>query len=168
MLNNIKLINIIFIFFIISVKLPNNYIILPFEFTNSKLIITNDDPLNFVTKFLFQINTTRIYSKIQIGEHKKDIIMFFTLDDSYFRILKDFCLKENASSYIKYFFGNIRKKWIFFFRFRLIDTKIANDIISFYKDSKLKEKLDIDFNFLIVNETKNDYIGYIHNSYCGK
>jgi hypothetical protein len=50
----------------------------------------------------------------------------------------------------------------------LIDTKIANDIISFYKDSKLKEKLDIDFNFLIVNETKNDYIGYIHNSYCGK
>ena len=55
MLNNIKLINSIFIFLIISINLSNNYIIFPFKITNSKLNITYDDSSNFVTRFLWKL-----------------------------------------------------------------------------------------------------------------
>ena len=55
MINNIKLINSIFIFLIISINLSNNYIIFPFKITNSKLNITYDDSSNFVTRFLWKL-----------------------------------------------------------------------------------------------------------------
>ena len=71
MLNNIKLINSIFIFLIISINLSNNYIIFPFKITNSKLNITYDDSSNFVTRFLSEIDKNRIYTNVSIGEPKK-------------------------------------------------------------------------------------------------
>ena len=169
MVNNIMLINDIFIFFIISLKFANNYIIFPFKLTNSKFNITYDDSSNFVTKFLSQLDRNRIYTKILIGEPKRDLAMLLTMEDSYFRILKDFCPKEVISSYNPHFSKTfqINDKYSFSVS-DLIDSKIANDTISFYKDSKLKEKLEINFDFLIANETPNDPEDYIPDSYCGR
>ena len=62
MFNNIKSLNVIFIFFIISIKLINTYIIFPFKLTKSELNITYDDSPNFVTKFLSQLDKNRIYT----------------------------------------------------------------------------------------------------------
>ena len=169
MLNNIKLINSIFIFLIISINLSNNYIIFPFKITNSKLNITYDDSSNFVTRFLSEIDKNRIYTNVSIGKPKKNVILFLTLEDSYFRILKNFCPKEMNSSYNPYFSKTFHINHEFSFSVSdLIDTMIANDTIFFYKDSKLKEKLEINFDFLIVNESSIDNIDYIPNSYCGK
>ena len=169
MLNNIKLINSIFIFLIISINLSNNYIIFPFKITNSKLNITYDDSSNFVTRFLSEIDKNRIYTNVSIGKPKKNVILFLTLEDSYFRILKNFCPKEMNSSYNPYFSKTFHINNEFSFSVSdLIDTMIANDTIFFYKDSKLKEKLEINFDFLIANESSIDNIDYIPNSYCGK
>ena len=169
MFKNIKLINIIFIFFIIFVKLANNYIIFPIKLTNSKLNITYDDSSNFVNKFLSELDKNRIYTKIIIGEPKKEVAMFLTMEDSYFRILKNFCPKEVISSYNPYFSKTFKINDEYSFSVSdLLDTKIANDTFSFYKDSKLKDKLEINFDFLIANETLNDPDNYIPDSYCGK
>ena len=169
MFNYIKLINTIFIFFIIFIKNANNYIIFPFKLTNSKLNITYDDSSNFVNKFLSELDKNRIYTKIIIGEPKKEVAMFLTMEDSYFRILKNFCPKEVISSYNPYFSKTFKINDEYSFSVSdLLDTKIANDTFSFYKDSKLKDKLEINFDFLIANETLNDPDNYIPDSYCGK
>ena len=169
MINNIKLINSIFIFLIISINLSNNYIIFPFKITNSKLHISYDDSSNFVTKFLEEIDKNRIYTNLSIGEPKDNVIMFLTLEDSYFRILKNFCPKEIISSYNPHFSKTFQINNEYSFSVSdLIDTKIANDTISFYKDSKFKEKLEINFDFLIADESSVNNNDYIPNSYCGK
>ena len=140
MLNNIKLINSIFIFLIISIYLSNNYIIFPFKITNSKLNITYDDSSNFVTRFLSEIDKNRIYTNISIGEPKKNVIMFLTLEDSYFRILKNFCPKEMNSSYNPYFSKTFHISNEFSFSLSdLIVTMIANDTIFFIRIQNLKK-----------------------------
>ena len=128
-----------------------------------------DDSSNFVTKFLFQIDKNKIYTKISIGEPKKNISMFLTMEDSYFRILKNFCPKEVFSSYNPFFSKTfqINNKYSFSLS-DLADTKIANDTVSFFNDSKLKEKSEINFDFLIADEIPNDADDYIPDSYCGK
>ena len=169
MFNIIKSLNFIFIFFIIKIRLTNNYIFFPFKLTNSKLNITYDDSSNFVNKFLSELDKNRIYTKIIIGEPKKEVAMFLTMEDSYFRILKNFCPKEVISSYNPYFSKTFKINDEYSFSVSdLLDTKIANDTFSFYKDSKLKDKLEINFDFLIANETLNDPDNYIPDSYCGK
>ena len=138
MLNNIKLINSIFIFLILSINLSNNYIIFPFKITNSKLNITYDDSSNFVTRFLSEIDKNRIYTNV--GEPKKNVIMFLTLEDSYFRILKNFCPKEMNSSYNPYFSKTFHINKEFSFSVSdLIDTIIANDTIFFIRIQNLKK-----------------------------
>ena len=140
MLNNIKLINSIFLFLIIAINLSNNYIIFPFKITNSKLNITYDDSSNFVTRFLSEIDKNRIYTNISIGEPKKNVIMFLTLEDSYFRILKNFCPKEMNSSYNPYFSKTFHISNEFSFSLSdLIVTMIANDTIFFIRIQNLKK-----------------------------
>jgi hypothetical protein len=147
----------------------NNYIIFPFKLTNSKLNITYDDSSDFVNKFLSQLDKNRIYTRIAMGDPKNDAAFFLTMEDSYFRILKDFCPKGLISPYNPYFSKTFRINNEYSFSVSdLIDAKIANDTILFYNDSKLKEKFEINFDFLIENETTTDADDYIPDSYCGK
>ena len=136
----LKRIVFLFIFLIISIYLSNNYIIFPFKITNSKLNITYDDSSNFVTRFLSEIDKNRIYTNISIGEPKKNVIMFLTLEDSYFRILKNFCPKEMNSSYNPYFSKTFHISNEFSFSLSdLIVTMIANDTIFFIRIQNLKK-----------------------------
>ena len=154
----------------LSLRYSNNYIILPIKFTNPKLNITEDNgSFNYVTKLLAQIDKNRIYTKIKMGEPKKDIIIFLSMEDLYFGILKDYCPKEAISEYNPYFSNTFEiNNSVSFPISDLFQAKIGNDTISFYNDSKLKEKLEITFDFLIANKTQNDNDDFIPDSYCGK
>ena len=169
MINNIKLFNSLFIVFIILLNLANNYIIFPFKLTNPKLNITYDDSSNFVTKFLSQIDKNRIYTKIPIGEPKKDIAVFLTMEYTYFGILKDSCPKEVFSTYNPLLSSTFKiDNNNSFTIYDLNYAKNANDTIYFNNDLNLKNKLEINFDFLIANKTKNENDDYIPDSYCGK
>ena len=169
MFNNIKSLNVIFIFFIISIKLINTYIIFPFKLTKLELNITYDDSPNFVTKFLSQLDKNRIYTKLPIGEPKKEVAMFLTMEDSYIGILKDFCLKGVESTYNPYLSKTFKiDKNESFTISDLYNAKKGNDTISFYKDSNLQKNLEIFFEFIVANKTPYYYDDYILDSYCGK
>ena len=80
--------------FLISIEFLNSYIIFPFKSVNPKFNISNDNSNNFVANFLKELDKNKIYTKIQIGEPKKEILMYLSMEDSYFAIIKDYCSKE--------------------------------------------------------------------------
>ena len=160
--------NILFLF-LISLEFSKGYIILPFKSVNPKFNIINDNSDNFVTNFRKELDKNKIYTTILIGEPKKDLLMYLSMEDSYFAIIKNYCTKEVISTYDPYSsktFSIDTEKSISVSDF--LNSKKGNDTIIFYNDTKFKEKLIINFDFLIVNETKNTIDDYLPGSFCGK
>ena len=155
--------------FLITLSFSNSYIILPFKSVNSKFNISNDDSKNFVNKFIKEIDKNKIYTKIQIGKPKKEVLMYLSMEDSYFAIIKDYCSKEVISTYNPYssktFSIDIEKS---IYISDLLNPKIGNDTIIFSNDTKFKEKLITTFDFLIANKTTNNIDDYIPDAFCGK
>ena len=161
--------NYLFIF-LISLEFANNYIILPFKSVNPKFNIPNDNSDDFVTNFRKELDKNKIYTKIQIGEPKKEILMYLSMEDSYFAIIKDYCSKEVISTYVPYssktFFSiDIENSYSIS---DLLNSKKGNDTMTFYNDTQFKEKLIINFDFIIANKTKNIIDDYLPDSFCGK
>ena len=123
--------------FLITLSFSNSYIILPFKSVNSKFNISNDDSKNFVNKFIKEIDKNKIYTKIQIGKPKKEVLMYLSMEDSYFAIIKDYCSKEVISTYNPYssktFSIDIEKS---IYISDLLNPKIGNDTIIFSNDTK--------------------------------
>ena len=161
--------NYLFIF-LISLEFSKCYIILPFKSVNLKFNISNDNSNNFVANFLKELDKNKIYTKIQIGEPKKEILMYLSMEDSYFAIIKDYCSKEVISTYVPYssktFFSiDIENSYSIS---DLLNSKKGNDTMTFYNDTQFKEKLIINFDFIIANKTKNIIDDYLPDSFCGK
>ena len=154
---------------LISIEFLNSYIIFPFKSVNPKFNISNDNSNNFVTKFQKELDKNKIYTKIEIGEPKREILMYLSMEDSYFAIIKDYCSKEVISTYDPYsyktFSINTEKSYSVS---DLLNSKKGNDTLIFYNDTKFKENIIINFDFLIVNETKNTIDDYLPGSFCGK
>ena len=153
----------------ISLELSNSYIILPFKSVNPKYNISNGDSKNFVINFLKEMDKNKIYSKIQIGEPTKEVLMYLSMEDSYFAIIKNYCSKEVISTYDPYSsitFSIDTEKSVY--ASDLLNTKMCNDTIIFYNDTKFREKLIINFNFLITNKTTKTIDDYLPDSFCGK
>ena len=161
--------NNLLLLFLISLEFSNSYIILPFKSVNPKYNITNDDSKNFVPNFLKEIDKNKIYTKIQIGEPTKEVLKYLSMEDSYFAIIKNYCSKEVISTYDPYssktFFIDTEKS---IYISDLLNPKAGNDTIIFYNDTKFKEKLIINFDFLIANKTTNPIDDYLPDSFCGK
>ena len=154
--------NYLFIF-LISLEFSKCYIILPFKSVNLKFNISNDNSNNFVANFLKELDKNKIYTKIQIGEPKKEILMYLSMEDSYFAIIKDYCSKEVISTYVPYssktFFSiDIENSYSIS---DLLNSKKGNDTMTFYNDTQFKEKLIINFDFIIDNKTKNIIDDYL-------
>ena len=155
--------------FLISLEFSNNYIILPFKSVNPKYNISYNDSKNFVTNFQKEMDKNKIYSRIQIGEPKKEVSMYLSMEDSYFAVIKDYCTKEVISTYDPYSsntFSIDTEKSVYVSD--LLNTKMCNDSILFYNDTKFKEKLIINFDFLIANKTTKTIEDYLPDSFCGK
>ena len=155
--------------FLISIEFLNSYIIFPFKSVNPKFNISNDNSNNFVTNFRKELDKNKIYTKIEIGEPKKEIIMYLSMEDSYFSIIKDYCSKEVISTYNPYssetFSIDTEKSYSVS---DLLNSKKGNDTIIFYNDTQFKEKLIINFDFLIANKTTKYFDEYLPDSFCGK
>jgi hypothetical protein len=87
---------------IIIIELSNSYIVFPFKSTNPKLNIIYNTSSNFVNKFMEEMDKNKIYTTIHIGEPKKEIVMYLSMLDSYFGIMKDYCTQEVISTYDPY------------------------------------------------------------------
>ena len=166
--NHVKIFLYLFIILILSEN-TFNYIILPFKSTNPKFNLSYDDSSNFVTNFLKELDKNKIYTKISIGDPIKDVVMYLSMVDSYFAIIKDYCTKEVISTYDPYSSKscliNMEKSITIS---NLFNTRLANDTIIFYNDTKLEEKMIINFDYYLANKTTTSYDNYLSNSFCGK
>ena len=144
--------------FLISLEFSNNYIILPFKSVNPIYNISYNDSKNFVTNFQKEMDKNKIYSRIQIGEPKKEVSMYLSMEDSYFAVIKDYCTKEVISTYDPYSsntFSIDTEKSVYVSD--LLNTKMCNDSILFYNDTKFKEKLIINFDCFYRLYKKNKF-----------
>ena len=154
---------------IILIELSNNYIVFPFKSTNTKLNIIYNSSSNFVNKFMEEMDRNKLYTTIPIGEPKKEIVMYFSMLDSYFGIMKDYCTKEVTSTYDPYSSNSfIIDKESSISISDLSNAKKGNDTFHFYINKNLKEQMAINFEFLTVNKTNKTFENYIPNSFCGK
>ena len=153
---------------IIIIELSNSYIVFPFKSTNPKLNIIYNTSSNFVNKFMEEMDKNKIYTTIHIGEPKKEIVMYLSMLDSYFGIMKDYCTQEVISTYDPYssysfILDNDSSISISDLSY---DIK-GNDTLYFYIDKNLKEQMTINFEFLIANKTNKTIDDYIPNTFCG-
>ena len=82
---------------LILIQLCNNYIILPFTSIKLPYNITFDNSSDFISKFTKELNKKKLYTKIPIGEPKKDSIFFLTMKD-YFAVIKNSCTNGTIES----------------------------------------------------------------------
>ena len=158
-----------FLLLIILIELSNNYIVFPFKSTNPKLNIIYDTSSNFVNKFMEEIDKNKLYTSILIGEPKKELVMYLSMLDSHFGIMKDYCTKEVISTYDPYSSNSfILDKETSISISDLSNAIKGNDTLYFYIDQKLKEHMTINFEFLIPNITNKTIDDYIPNTFCGK
>ena len=154
---------------LIVIKFSNNYIVFPFKSTNPKLNIIYDNSSNFVIKFMEEMDKNKIYTKLPIGDPKKELVMYLSMLDSYFGIMKDYCTKEVTSTYDPYFSNSfVIDKEASISISDLSYAKKANDTLYFYIDKNLKEQMTINFEFLTVNKTTQTFDDYIPDAFCGK
>ena len=154
---------------IILIELSYNYIVFPFKSTNPKLNIIYDNSSNFVNKFMEEMDKNKLYTTISIGKPKKDVVMYLSMLDSYFGIMKDYCTKEVISTYVPYSSNSfILDKESSISIHDLSDAKKGNDTLYFYIDKNLKEQMEINFEFIIANKTNKNIDDYIPNDFCGK
>ena len=154
---------------IILIELSYNYIVFPFKSTNPKLNIIYDNSSNFVNKFMEEMDKNKLYTTISIGKPKKDVVMYLSMLDSYFGIMKDYCTKEVISTYDPYSSNSfIIDKESSITIHDLSNAKKGNDILYFYIDKNLKEQMEINFEFIIANKTNKNIDDYIPNDFCGK
>ena len=158
-----------FLLLIILIELSNNYIVFPFKSTNPKLNIIYDTSSNFVNKFMEEIDKNKLYTTILIGEPKKELVMYLSMLDSHFGIMKDYCTKEVISTYDPYSSNSfILDKETSSSISDLSYAIKGNDTLYFYIDQKLKEQMTINFEILISNITNKTIDDYIPNTFCGK
>ena len=155
--------------FLSLIELSNAYLVFPFKLTNLKLNIAYDNSSDFVNKFMKEMSKNKLYTTITIGEPQKEVIMYLSLLDSYFGIMKDYCTKDVISTYDPYVsnsftFGEEKTITIS----DLLYARKANDTFYFYTNKNLEEKKNITFEFLTVNKTMNTIDDYIPDAFCGK
>ena len=158
-----------FLLLIILLQLSYNYIVFPFKSTNPELNIIDDSSSDFVIKFMEEMDKNKLYTVIPIGDPRKEVVMYLSMLDNYFGIMKDYCTKEVISTYNPYDSNSFMiDKESSISTSDLYYAKKSNDTLSFYIDKQLKEKMHITFEFLTTNKTSKNIDDYIPDAFCGK
>ena len=155
--------------FIILLELSNSYLVFPFKTTNLKLNIIYDSSSDFVNKFMEEMSKNKLYTTISVGDPQKEVVMYLSMLDSYFGIMKYYCTKDVTSTYDPYesksFVLNINSSVSVS---DLSYAKKANDTFSFYTDKSVRIVKNINFEFLTTNKTIKPIDDYIPDGFCGK
>ena len=164
-IRNIHLYQLI-IFLMIDVS--NNYIVLPFKLTNTKLNI-NYNAVNEADEFLSELNKNQIYSVIPFGNPEKNLEVYLSNEKSISAVLTNFCREGTPSSYDPNYsnnFKNISKDTFSFDNIK--DAMAVGDICSFYTDANLTGTKIIDtFQFILGNNTAPVNKNVEVDKYCG-
>ena len=156
-----------FLYILISINYSNNYIIIPFKSTKEKYNITFANSTDFISKFKKEMSKNKFYTTLQIGDSKKDSIFFFTMND-YFAVLMNTCPKGMISLYEPYesssFTYDPQSTCTYYDLFK---AKIGNDNFLFYNNQQMNEKVIINSDILVDNQTYPSS-KYELNTYCGK
>ena len=157
------------VFFTLLIELSNCYLVFPFKSTKLKLNIVYDSSSEFVTNFMDEMSKNKLYTTISVGDPQKEVVMYLSMLDSYFGIMKNYCTKDVISTYDPYtskrFVLNVNSSLSIA---DLSHAKKANDTFSFYTYKNLNVKKDIKFEFLTVNKTSSTLDDKIPDNFCGK
>ena len=88
-----------FLFILIIFKNSNCYIVLPFKFTNIPFQEPNNSSDSIIDNFLSQININQLYATLSLGNPPRNIDFYLSMEQIYFSVLKNNCLKGSNSSY---------------------------------------------------------------------
>jgi len=95
-----NLINIFyFLFILIIFKNSNCYIVLPFKFTNIPFQEPINNSFSIIENFLSQININQLYATLSLGNPSRNIDLYLSMEQVYFSVLHNNCLKGSNSSY---------------------------------------------------------------------
>ena len=155
--------------FLITIKVSNNYVIIPFKSTSPKYNLIYDNSPDFIDKFKNEMDKNKFYTIMLFGEPKKDLVFYFTMKD-YFVVMNNSCSRGMISSYIPYeskTFNYDPKSSCTYYD--LFNAKLGNDSCSIYNDRDMYEPVITHFNFLVDNQTyvRKNY-DYEPNKFCGK
>jgi len=157
---------LVFLFFLI--KNFNNYIIIPFKFTNKEIYL-NDSSIDNIDQFIKEINKNKIYSKISIGTPEKDLEIYYTMEKTSSAIFSNYCLKGTNTSYIPNLSTTFKNSTPYNIKvWSIVNASLSQDIFSLYNDLQFSNKIKIEnFDFLVglMKENDEDYIEY--GKYCG-
>ena len=164
----IFIIHFIIISLIISF-INSEYIILPFKSTYIKTNLNNNNnSIDNVSYYLSELDINQIYSTLSFGNPTKYLEFYLTMEQSFFAVLSNYCLKGSYSSYNPNSSKKI-SKLSYDTMLNLKNASYAEDKCSFYNDLNLTENIDIDyFHYLLGNWTGNkNYIDHDSNKFCG-
>ena len=154
---------------LLLIELSNSYLVFPFKTTNLKLNIVYDSSSDFVNKFMEEMSKNKLYTTISVGDPKREAVMYLSMLDSYFGIVKNYCTKDVTSTYDPY---NSKSFVIDVNSSESISdlsyAKKANDTFSFYTDKSARIIKNINIEFLTTNKTIKTIDDYTPDAFCGK
>ena len=158
-----------FLFILIFFKKSNCYIVLPFKFTNIPFQESNNSSYSIIENFLSQININQLYTTLSLGNPPQNIDFYLSMEQIYFSVLKNNCLKGSNSSYNPSSSDTFRNETPYNISIGSWGKGcIATEKCSLYSDLYLSKTISLDsLEFIFGNNTSTKNTNFEMNKLCG-
>ena len=165
-----NLINILyFLFILIIFKKSNCYIVLPFKLTTIPFKESSNSSHSMFENFLSQININQLYTTLSLGNPSRNIDFYFSMEQVYFSVLKNNCLKGSNSSYDPSLSDTFKNETPYNISIGSLGKGcMATEKCSLYTDLHLSKTISLDsLEFIFGNNTSIKNTNFEMNRLCG-
>ena len=158
-----------FLFILIIFKNSNCYIVLPFKFTNIPFQEPNNSSDSIIENFLSQININQLYATLSLGNPPRNIDFYLSMEQTYFSVLKNNCLKGSNSSYDPSLSDTFKNETPYNISIGSWGKAcVATEKCSLYNDVYLSKTISLDsLEFIFGNNTSSKIKNFEMNKLCG-